>query len=423
MPFLMKTELKMATSPTGSTPQCGACGLYKGCHTPKMKVSGRGRKGILVVAEAPGEVEDHRGEPLVGPSGKRLDAAFLKAGIEMRTDCWLTNSVICRPPGNRLPEGVPVVDHCRPNLINTVKKLKPKMILVLGGTAVQSVIGWTWPERSPTHTISRWAGYRIPDRTLNCWVCPTYHPAHVLRAEGSREPVVGMMFDRHVRRAATKVRRPYDETPPPLEEKVEVIQDSAEAADAVRETLGNRPVTFAFDYETNMGNPDHQNSKIVCVSVSTGFRGRTLAFPWLPATKEALGRYLTDPRWPKIGANCKFEDRWTRRHLGKPVAWGPGPMAMWDCMLAAHVLDNGNGKIRPVTGVKFQAYVRLGVGNYSDKVEPYLKPKEETYGSVNLISKIDAETLLTYCGIDSLVEYELAKVQCREAGIPFPEPS
>jgi hypothetical protein len=132
--------------------------------------------------------------------------------------------------------------------------------------------------------------------------------------------------------------------------------------------------------------------------------------------------YITDERYPKISANAKFEDRWTRRHTGKAVAWGPDPSRTWDCMLAAHALDNGNGKARPVTGVKFQAYARLGIGNYSDKVEPYLKPKTEAVGERNRIHEVDSTTLLTYCGLDSLIEYELAKVQCKDANVPFPEP-
>ena len=390
-----------------------------------MSVSGKSRLGVLILAEAPGENEDHQGIQLVGKSGKRLEKACLQAGIDIRKDCWLTNAIICRPPGNKIPENRPVVDYCRPNLVKTINELKPKMILVLGGTAIQSLIGWVWPERSPQFGVTRWAGYRIPDRKLNAWICPTYHPAHVMRAEDGRTGEIGvlsMLFDSQVKRAFLKKDRPYPKTPKPLERKVEIYPESKFAIKAVNEVLGEGPVTFAFDYETNMGNPDHPDSRIVCMSISTGIRGRTLSFPWTPEVREAVVPYLTDKRYPKIGANCKFEDRWTRKHTGKAVAWGPDPYRTWDCMLAAHAIDNGNGKARPVTGVKFQAYARLGVGNYSDRVEPYLKPKTDAAGERNRIHEVDIGSLLTYCGIDSLVEYELAKVQCKDAAVPFPSP-
>src|SRR5688572_528647 len=81
-------------------PKCGACGLLKGCKSPKMPVSGKGAKGILIIGEAPGRDEDIQGRPFVGATGEKLETTLRKLGVEMRRDCWLTNALICRPKAN-----------------------------------------------------------------------------------------------------------------------------------------------------------------------------------------------------------------------------------------------------------------------------------------------------------------------------------
>src|SRR5690606_23623431 len=139
--FFPASQLQVAKAPPSLAPQCGACGLFKTCKSPKMPVSGKGRREILVVAEAPGKDEDDRGIQLVGESGQLLERAMRKAGVDMRKDCWLTNSLICRPPNNRMPTKQEI-DYCRPNLLKTIKELDPKVIILLGGSAVRSLIGY-----------------------------------------------------------------------------------------------------------------------------------------------------------------------------------------------------------------------------------------------------------------------------------------
>lgn len=92
--FYQLSEVQ-SKAPVSLIPKCGACGLYKKCHSPKMGPSGKGRLKILVVAEAPGQEEDKRGIQLVGNSGRHLMDALDKCGVDMRRDCWLTNALIC----------------------------------------------------------------------------------------------------------------------------------------------------------------------------------------------------------------------------------------------------------------------------------------------------------------------------------------
>jgi len=394
MPFFNETEFRK----TPTVARCNVCGVYRGCKTPKMPVTGQGEKGVLIVAEAPGKEEDRQGVQLVGESGKLLREVLREIDIDLDRDCWKTNSVVCWPgEGNPTPT-IKRVQQCRPNLIKTIKELQPKTIILLGGTAVASLIGYTWAE-SPGN-ISLWAGWKIPDRKFNTWICPTYHPAYLLRSNG--DPALRLWFKRHLKAAFQKKRRPWKEIPD-WRKRIGIIYNDEDAANMVnRWTEFDSPV--AFDYETNMLKPDCSEARIVSCAVC--WKGMmTISFLWRGLVKEAVGRLLRS-NIPKIAANLKFEERWTRKEFGHGVRnW------MWDTMQAAHVLDNRAG----ITGLKFQAYVNLGQPIYDDKVTPYFKSKGSN--EPNQIHKVDPKELLLYNGLDVLLEYKLAEIQMRKLGM------
>jgi hypothetical protein len=80
-------------------------------------------------------------------------------------------------------------------------------------------------------------------------------------------------------------------------------------------------------------------------------------------------------------------------------------------MQAAHILDNR----RDVSGLKFQAFVRLGQPAYDEHISPFLKSKNSN--TANRIKRLSIEDVLLYCGMDSLSEYKLAEIQMKELGI------
>ena len=84
--------------------QCRACTRCGLCETRHQVVFGIGKRdaSILVVGEGPGEQEDLKGEPFVGPAGKLLDDMLSIIDLN-RENCYITNIVKCRPPGNRDP--------------------------------------------------------------------------------------------------------------------------------------------------------------------------------------------------------------------------------------------------------------------------------------------------------------------------------
>lgn len=408
----------LISAPTGGSssrelvPECGACGLWKGCKSPRMAIDGEGRQEILVVGEAPGRNEDEWGQPFVGDSGRLLDSELRRLDIDLRRDCWITNSAICRPTDkahrNRTPTDKEV-GYCRPNVINAIRKLKPTTIVLLGKCAVQSVIGWVWREN--VGPISRWIGWTIPDRKTNAWLCPSWHPSFILheidaRGSGGENPVVRMMWRNQLKAAFSLEGRPWPDPPPDPARRVVICRDIDKAATFLRGCIEDGG-PISFDFETNMKKPDSPAARIhscaVCLCGKT-----TMAYPWQGEAIKATGELLKANN-PKIGYNLKFEERWTRREFGHGVTnW------VHDGMEAAHVLDCRPG----ITGLKFQAFVKLGVGPYDFDAAQYLKSGGGGGYDRNRIFQADLGMILKYCGIDAYLEYKLAEIQREELGLP-----
>lgn len=403
--FFSRAEMTARRPPLPLLPQCGACGLSRGCRSPKMKVSGSGKRNVLIVGEAPGEEEDAKGEPFVGTVGRFLESELARIGVNMRRDCWLVNAARCRPPRNKLPEKA--VDYCRPLTVADVEALRPETVILLGARAVRSVIGWLWKEQ--VGAAERWVGWEIPGRKINAWVCPTYHPSYVLRSREESETkyqLLLLFFREHLEAAFGLRGRPWEREPDDSK-AVRVIHDPGEAAGIIRGLIGQEPI--AFDYENDRLKPDHPDASIVCASASNG--REAWAWPWhgeaVPASRELL-RSGT----PLIASNLKHEQRWTKKAFGRGVRnW------CWDTMLQAHVIDNRPG----ITSIKFQAFVLLGADSWDHHVKPFFKAAGRGGNSPNRIREIGMTTLMKYCALDSLYEHQVARKQAELLGMKLGE--
>ena len=152
---------------------CVACPLHRG---RRRTVFGTGAREAdwLVIGEAPGANEDRQGEPFVGRAGRLLNAMLHAIGLA-RDAVFITNSVKCRPPDNRDPEPSET-ERCGPFLDRQVELLAPRVILVTGRIAAQTLLETDAPLarlRGREHSLAR-GGRRIP-------VVATYHPAYLLR--------------------------------------------------------------------------------------------------------------------------------------------------------------------------------------------------------------------------------------------------
>lgn len=387
-------SLLVSSQPGGLLPKCGACGLFRGCQTPKMKPTGDGKRRILVVGEAPGKADDEKGIQFVGKYGERLEDEFNRLGSNMRDDCIVTNALICRPPGNRIPDPQKMPEYCRPNLLKTIADYKPHTIILLGGVAVRSLIGEQWKENPGA--LGRWVGFNIPDQKLNTWICPTYHPSYLERENNS---VLDSYFRQHLEQALANEGRPWDPVPD-WESQIEVL-GVKEAAQALRE-MEREGGEIAIDIEGNCLKPETPNAQIVCCSVCHNGK-RTIAYPWHGDAIQATKELIESNRIGCIAANMKHEDRWFFYFLGiRPRHW------IFDTMLAGHVIDNREGGI---CGLKFQAYVELGLPGYDDHIKQFLKSVGKS--KLNRVQDIDLTQLLKYCGFDTLLEYKLARRQNR----------
>ncbi|WP_066733407.1 uracil-DNA glycosylase family protein [Cupriavidus sp. D384] len=149
---------------------CTACGL---CDTRTNTVFGVGdtQAEWMLVGEAPGENEDLQGEPFVGQAGKLLDNMLGALGLARGQNVYIANVLKCRPPGNRNPEPDEVA-QCEPYLKRQIALIKPKVIVVLGRFAAQSLLRTATPIGKLRGTVHTYEG--IP-------VVVTYHPAYLLR--------------------------------------------------------------------------------------------------------------------------------------------------------------------------------------------------------------------------------------------------
>jgi DNA polymerase len=154
---------------------CARCPL---CAERTQTVFGDGdrRAELMFIGEAPGRDEDAQGLPFVGAAGQLL-TKMIGAMQFQRSEVYIANIVKCRPPRNRPPETAEAM-ACLPFLKRQIELLNPKVIVTLGATPLQFLVGKTGIARE--HGV--WCEFAgIP-------VLPTFHPAYLLRApERKRE--------------------------------------------------------------------------------------------------------------------------------------------------------------------------------------------------------------------------------------------
>jgi uracil-DNA glycosylase len=164
---------------------CRACDLWEKA-TQTVFGEGAEHARLMLIGEQPGDQEDLQGKPFVGPAGKLLERAMDEAGIDRRT-VYVTNAVKhfrwTRRGKRRLHEkpNAGQVRACRPWLEAEIEVVRPRLIVLLGATAAQSVMG-------PAFRVSRQRGEVLPS-PFGIPVLATVHPSSILRAtdDESRE--------------------------------------------------------------------------------------------------------------------------------------------------------------------------------------------------------------------------------------------
>ena len=157
---------------------CRACDLWENA-TQTVFGEGAEHARLMLVGEQPGDQEDLQGKPFVGPAGKLLERALDEAGIDRRK-VYLTNAVKhfrwTRRGKRRLHEkpNAGQIRACRPWLEAEIEAVRPRLVVLLGATAAQSVMG-------PAFRVSRQRG-EVLSSHFGVPVLATVHPSSILRS-------------------------------------------------------------------------------------------------------------------------------------------------------------------------------------------------------------------------------------------------
>jgi uracil-DNA glycosylase family 4 len=162
---------------------------------------GNPKAKLLIVGEAPGPQENIQGKPFVGPAGKLLDKILQAGNFDPEQDVYIINSVFRMPPGDdgksfRKPNDQEI-EYYRPYVFEIIRLMDPRVILLTGNVACQSVLGKT----GITSLRGKWT--EVDGR----WIMPIFHPSYLLRNQ-SKEPgsPKALMWD-----DIREVRKKYDE--------------------------------------------------------------------------------------------------------------------------------------------------------------------------------------------------------------------
>ncbi len=172
------TDPKTLTALRKAVQRCEGCDLYKHA-TQAVPGAGIASARMVFIGEQPGNDEDRQGLPFVGPAGKLLDRALIEAGID-RDEVYVTNAVKhfkFEERGKRRIHKKPNAEEiraCRPWLENEIRIVKPKLIVCLGATAAQTMLGrgFRLTKERGTFMPHEWG----PEVTA------TIHPSAILRA-------------------------------------------------------------------------------------------------------------------------------------------------------------------------------------------------------------------------------------------------
>lgn len=385
MPLLTTAQI---TKKLSILPNCALCGSAANCRTPKQTTP-REKADIVFVI---GNPSDDSPDALTRGSYKALQGLCERVGLSLAT-YTLIPAEACFGAS----EGA--WKHCQPLVASELARLNPKVVIPFGAKAAQSVIGRYW--QRPAELYDRWFGYQIPCQQLNAWICPI----GTVAPQKAQTEISQMWAYRWLRDAIRITKRPWENGVPDITKTVLLLTDPKKIQAFLKDAV--KIGITACDYETTGLKPEWENHKLWSMSIAFVRDGKlmSVAFPVYKENHDAIRFYLTGPG-KKIAANMKFEERWSYAKLGVRVNnW------YWDTMQAAHIENPSRG----VTGLKFQAFARLGVPFFADEVEKYFESEDNR--KVNNIAAAPMTALLTYNAIDSAVEFLLASVQMKDAGL------
>lgn len=168
------------------------------CKTATNTVfcDGQANSDIMMIGEAPGAEEDKQGIPFCGASGKLLDQMLECIGLSRQKNFYITNTLFWRPPGNRRPTPEEI-NICKPFVEKHIALFKPKLIILIGGTAITSVLA---SKQGITKMRGKFFDYSNGYTEETTKLTALFHPSYLLRSPGQKRLAWQdlLMIDEHL---------------------------------------------------------------------------------------------------------------------------------------------------------------------------------------------------------------------------------
>ncbi|MDX2049712.1 MAG: uracil-DNA glycosylase [Rickettsiaceae bacterium] len=158
------------------------CELKKGAKNTVF-ADGISTAEIMLIGEAPGATEDEQGIPFCGESGKLLDNMISTIGLFRQKNAYITNTIFWRPPGNRAPTW-DEIDICKPFVEKHIALIKPKLLILVGGTAVSSLLGKEMQISKIRKENFLYKNQYLADSVITTAI---FHPAYLLRQPSQKK--------------------------------------------------------------------------------------------------------------------------------------------------------------------------------------------------------------------------------------------
>lgn len=354
---------------------CNGC-LLNGT-SPKVPDMGSRKSGIMVVGEAPHTTEVSIGKPFVGRSGELLTKMLQLININ-RDDIVIANAIKCLlPDKNRIEAEVKkIADNCRPFLIRTITKAKPRLIIALGATALRTLMG------NKYSNISRHSGKFFKSEPFNCTIFATYHPSFILRQAHKGYPDIPTenmgWYERTYIQNFKRIAQFLND------DKLDVsdVFSFSRINPEYLKKMMNRPIV-AFDIEWNS-----KTGEPICISFSSGINMGKVYF--FNGRNEELAQLMANPAVSKIVANRPVDEN-KLKEIGIEVRG-----KVHDVFLLAHLLDEN------IPNISLENLANT----YLDSRFMDIKKDIDR----DNLSEIPKKELIQYAGRDALVTYNLYEI-------------
>jgi len=370
---------------------CEDCKRHAECISPEMPLQGDGRKGIMIIFDSPNS-SDAMYNKYFAPFdySDALKKVLATKGIVVGRDCWTTSAVRCYSKKEITHKNI---QACASKLRRDIEECKPKVIIVVGEYAFNSLTYDKLSGRANVGAYSAWVGGQIPDQDYKAWLCPIYSRDDIMIHE--KDGALQMIWENHIRSAVNLL----DEEFPIMkwEDHIETTTNEQQAIRWLR--WASKQSRIAFDYEATGIKPQRDWHTITTISVANKDIGYSFPYFDTDEFKQAFKEFLLSDT-AKIAHNEDYEAQWSYEFAGVwPKNW------YFDTMIAEHCLQNK----KPIN-LKFLVYSYFGVVGYDNGIEPYIKASEEDeklYGNnaKNKMEEAPLEEQLKYNAGDSYFTY------------------